>query len=413
MKKCYIFLVLLLAVFLLQAQNNKDKGIFKTNVPGYFSNVIIPSIESHDVKSKPAGPAKIYRLDVTGMAFPRNIPDYKPVWHNPPVSQGNTNTCWSYSTTSFFESEVYRLNKKQVRLSEMYVVYWEYIEKVKRYIRERGNSAIAEGSEGNAVSRIYKKYGIVPRDAYSGYLPGQVFPTHEKLIAEIRDYLENVKKTNQWNDEVIISTIKSILNYYMGIPPTTVSVAGKTMTPQDYLKNELKLNMDDYVDIISYKQQPFWKQVEYEVPDNWWHDASYYNMPLADYMQALKSAIKNGYSIAIGGDVSEPGFNSWEQVALIPDFDIPFEYINDDARQFRFGNETTTDDHGMHLVGYLEKDGHTWFLVKDSGSGSRNVGEASPTFGYYFFRDDYVMLKIMDFTVHKDAVKDYLAKFNK
>ena len=76
----------------------------------------------------------------------------------------------------------------------MYVVYWEYIEKVKRYIRERGNSAIAEGSEGNAVSRIYKKYGIVPRDAYSGYLPGQVFPTHEKLIAEIRDYLENVKK---------------------------------------------------------------------------------------------------------------------------------------------------------------------------------------------------------------------------
>ena len=133
------------------------------------------------------------------------------------------------------------------------------------------------------------------------------------------------------------------------------------MTPQDYLKNELKLNMDDYVDIISYKQQPFWKQVEYEVPDNWWHDASYYNMPLADYMQALKSAIKNGYSIAIGGDVSEPGFNSWEQVALIPDFDIPFEYINDDARQFRFGKRNH-NRRSWYAPGWLSRKRRTYLV---------------------------------------------------
>jgi bleomycin hydrolase len=96
---------------------------------------------------------------------------------------------------------------------------------------------------------------------------------------------------------------------------------------------------------------------------------------------------------------------------MIPSYDIPAEYINDDSRQFRFSNGTTTDDHGMHLVGYSEQNGVDWYLVKDSGSGSRNVGEGSETFGYYFFREDYVKLKMMDFMVHKDMIADYLPKF--
>jgi bleomycin hydrolase len=100
-------------------------------------------------------------------------------------------------------------------------------------------------------------------------------------------------------------------------------------------------------------------------------------------------------------------------VALIPTFDIPAEYINDNARQFRFSNGTTTDDHGMHLVGYCSKDGADWYLIKDSGSGSRNNDEKAPEFGYYFFRGDYIKLKMMSFLVHKDAVKELLGKFNK
>jgi bleomycin hydrolase len=128
-------------------------------------------------------------------------------------------------------------------------------------------------------------------------------------------------------------------------------------------------------------------------------------------METLKKVVRSGYTVSIGGDVSEPGFDRKTQCAVVPDFDIPSAYINDDARQFRFSNETTTDDHGLHLVGYLEKDGKDWYLIKDSGSGSRNNDLAAGEFGYYFFSDDYIKLKMMDFMVHKDAVKDLLEKF--
>jgi len=208
-----------------------------------------------------------------------------------------------------------------------------------------------------------------------------------------------------------MTTVKSIMNHYMGVPPSEVTINGQKVTPLQYLKEIIKINPDDYVDILSYTQQPFYKQVEYEVGDNWWHSSDYYNVPLDVFMAALKNAVRKGYTLAIGGDVSEPGFDRTTQCAVVPDFDIPSAYINDDARQFRFSNHTTTDDHGLHLVGYLEKDGKDWYLVKDSGSGSRNNDPNAKEFGYYFFSEDYVKLKMMDFMVHKDAVKDILAKF--
>jgi len=66
----------------------------------------------------------------------------------------------------------------------------------------------------------------------------------------------------------------------------------------------------------------------------------------------------------------------------------------------------------MHLVGYyIDKAKKWWFLIKDSSSGSRNIGEDKAEFGYYFFSDDYIKLKMMGFTVHKDALKKYIGKF--
>lgn len=407
MKSFISFLILsvIISTTVLNAQV-KNKGVFVEPKPGFYEE-IKKGIEEFNEQPSPL--KKVYRLDVTGMDIPKSVSEFKSFWHNEPVSQGNTGTCWSFSTTSFFESEVYRLTEKKVALSPIYTAYWEYVEKVKEYVRTRGKSLVDEGSEANAVTRIYKQYGIVPVDIYSGLLPGQKFHDHSKMIDEIRTYLKNVKETNAWDEDEVVRVIKSIMNYYLGEPPTEVVVDGKKYTPKEYLTNYLKLNPDDYVDVLSYMQKPYWEQVEYQVPDNWWHNKDYYNIPLDDFMKIIKHAIENGYTMAIGGDVSEAGYDSWSKCAIVPTFDIPSDYIDEYSRQFRFSNQTTTDDHGIHLVGYEVKNGVTWFLIKDSGAGSRNTGDK----GYYFYHQDYVNLKIMDFMVHKDMFKDYLSKFNK
>ncbi|MBN1950616.1 MAG: hypothetical protein JW801_05400 [Bacteroidales bacterium] len=419
MKQVFFFASALFLVTSAMAQKNVDKGIVKVYEKGkgfYYEsiltdvNAISDSIENEDKQ-----PFLLFLMDQSEMDLPSDPGLYQRVWTQPVESQGNAGTCWSFSTTAFYESEVYRLTGKQVEISEIYTVYWEYVEKARRYIEKRGNSLFAEGSEGNAVARIMKEYGAVPLEAYTGLTGNRKFHSHAAMFDEMEAFLKSLKANNAWNVEYGLETIRSIMNHYIGEPPVSFVVDGKTYTPQTYLNDYLKINPDDYVEILSYKQEPYWEQVEYKVPDNWWHSKEYYNVPLDVYMMLVKRSIKDGYTCSIGGDVSETGLSRLTNCALIPDFDIPSDYINEDARQFRFSNETTTDDHGMQLIGILENykgSGKDWYLIKDSSSGSRNVGEDDPSFGYYFFSEDYIKLKMMGFTIHKDAVKDILKKFN-
>jgi len=163
------------------------------------------------------------------------------------------------------------------------------------------------------------------------------------------------------NDELVCSTIKAIMNYYIGEPPVSVKVGDKTMTPVEYMTNVCKLNAEDYVNVMSLMESPYWNYAEYKAADNWWHSTDFANVPLDDFMTIIKNAIKNGYSMAIGGDVSESGINSYMGVMMIPTYDVPSQYIDENARQLRFSNGATTDDHAMHLVGYVEKTNGTWF----------------------------------------------------
>ncbi len=411
MKSTLLFLALFIGITAFAQMPKKDKGIFINYKPGYYQNYILKGIEDFDKKDEPSKPNRSFKIDLSGYDIPTSIDQFKKYWYNTPVSQGNTGTCWCFSTTSYFESEIQRLTKQEVKLSELYTVYWEYVEKAKGFVNTRGNSAFGEGSEGNAVTRIWKKYGVVPLSAYSGLKDGQTYHNHAKMFDEMDNFLKSIKASNNWNEDYVVSTIKSIMNYYIGEPPTKLKIDGKELTPVDYLNNVLKLKLDDYCDVMSLMQSPYYTKAEYEVTDNWWHNSDYYNLPLNDYMKVIKNSILSGYTIAVGGDVSEAGFIANSQVALVPSFDIPSEYIDESARQFRFSNNTTTDDHGLHIVGYFEKDGKDWYLLKDSGSGSRNVGKESKNFGFYFVSEDYIKLKMMDFMVHKDMMKDFLPKF--
>lgn len=387
----------------------KDKAVFEEKKDGYYQTDILTGIEKYDSSKEKNRKNFLFKLNMEGKNYPTNPAEYKTIWKNEVLSQGNTGTCWCFSTTSFYEGEVKRISGKEVKLSEMYTVYWEYVERAKYFVQHRGDMTLGEGSETNAVAKIMKQYGVVPASAYTGKLPGQEFHNHEVMFEEIHDYLRGVKSRNEWNENAVVMTVRGIMNHYMGEVPTSFQVDGKEYKPLSYMK-EIGIVPHNYVNFMSLMEKPYWTKAEYEVPDNWWKSNDYNNVPLDDYISLIKEASKNGYGISIGGDVSEAGFDKQSQVAVIPSFDIPSEYIDENARQMRFLNGATTDDHAMHLVGYKEHEGATWFLIKDSGSGSRNCGPKCDKFGFYFMHEDYIKLKMMSITLHKDAAKKLLTK---
>ncbi|UCD62553.1 MAG: peptidase C1 [Candidatus Zixiibacteriota bacterium] len=346
------------------------------------------------------------KCDLTGITMPESPDVFQSQFHFPPTRQYWTGTCWSFSTTSFLESEVARLHGRQVRLSEMHTVYYEWLDKTRRFVNERGKSRVTAGSESNAVFRVMKTYGAVPLDVYPGYISDPRHD-HEEMDDEIREFLRFVCGADQWDETQVIESVKLIMNKHMGRPPSSFEYEGKTYSPKTFLDEVLKLDFDDYVCIMSTLEFPFYTLGPFDVPDNWWFDSTYYNVPLDAWYDALKNAIKGGYTIALGGDISEAGLNGLMDAAIVPDFDIPQEYINQNSREYRMFAGSTTDDHGVHLVGYTELDGRDWFLVKESSK----RGHWGRHIGYMFYRDDYVRLKMMEFAVHKDAVGELLTRF--
>ena len=387
----------------LLAQEKRDGVVFSER-----KDAKLDAIKA-EVRKKEEPPAKKRMwVDFAAVDAPKAVSEFASVWHQPPVCQGLSGMCWCFSTTSFLESEAYRITKRELRLSSLHTVYWEHVEKARGWVRSRGTSVYGEGSQPAAVLRALREHGAVPAEAYTGLKEGKKDHDHEStLFAEIRAYLDGVKASGAWNEEAVVSTVRAILDHWLGAPPEKVVVGGEAMTPKEYLAKVVRLDPDDYVPLLSTMGAPYWEKAEYAVPDNWWHGKEYVNVPLDDFLGAVKKAVRGGFSVVVAGDMSEPGYSIGPPgIAVVPTWDVPSAYIDAPARQLRFENGATTDDHGLHLVGVTTRNGKDWFLVKDSWSSSFNNDHP----GYYFFHEDYVKLKMLALLVHRDAVKELLAR---
>jgi len=85
------------------------------------------------------------RFDFTGITKPASPEIFQTPFHFAPVGQDLTGTCWCFAGTSFLESEICRLTGLEIDLSEMYTVYYEYVEKARYFVQRRGDYDMGEG----------------------------------------------------------------------------------------------------------------------------------------------------------------------------------------------------------------------------------------------------------------------------
>lgn len=394
-------LVLLAAVLLAAACGSPDAA----------KSGPVPGQPKHDaavyIKGSPASAeADFLAVDLTGFEKPANPLEFTKFFHLPPVQQGDTGTCWSFAATSLLESELRRQGKPEVKLSELHTVYWEYVEKARRFVREKGNSFLGQGSEPNSALARIKQYGLVRGSDYTGLLDGRTAHDHRALFREFRDHLDGLAARGDWDEARALAGVRAILDRHLGRPPERIAVDGRSLTPLQYLA-ELGLVPDDYAAFVSFLYLPFYARGEFKVPDNWWRSADFHNLPLHEFSLAFLRALRKGFTATLAVDFTEPGYLGASDVAVVPTFDLPPSYIDQSSRELRFTNGTTTDDHAVHCVGYLESAKGNWFLIKDSWENAW-WGQAK---GYFFYHTDYLRLKALMFMVHKDAVKDVLEKF--
>ncbi|MDN3666993.1 C1 family peptidase [Algibacter miyuki] len=332
------------------------------------------------------------------------------------ISQGNTGTCWSFSTSSFLESEIIRITGKKIDLSEMYTVRNTYPKKAWNYIMRQGKTQFSDGGLAHDVLNSVKDHGLVPAFAFTGLEENATRHNHTEMLTVLRGllntYTKDVKKplSPKWKQ-----VTESVLDIYLGKNIETFNYEGVEYTPQSFLEFT-KINPEDYVSLTSFSHQPFYTNFILNIPDNF-SNGSFYNIPIEEMVKTVNNALKKGYTIALDCDVSEKTFTANPGMAIIPkdsNLDlkelteiVPEKEITQTYRQQEFENFNTTDDHLMHITGLVkDQKGNTYYKVKNSwGKNSERVRNE----GFIYMSEAYFKLKMISVTLNKNVLDNKFA----
>ena len=350
--------------------------------------------------------------------------------------QNRSGTCWAFSTLSFFESEILKKTGKTYDLCEMFITNKDYMERAELTVRMHGDSQFAQGGSAGDVLIVIKNHGICPENAMPapGTLQGDSLANFNEFFSVMEPYVGAVAKStakkisNQWK-----VGLQGIINAYLGECPEEFVYEGKKYTPKTFAAS-LGLDWNDYVSITSYTHHPFYTSFPVEVQDNWRWDRSY-NVPMDEMMQIIDNALKNGYTVAWGGDVSEDGFTRkglgiaydtkktqsltgsdaarWLKLTATEKknkldslgVNAPEIVPTQELRQERFDNWELTDDHGMHIYGLAkDQNGKEYYMVKNSW------GESGDYKGIWYMTKAFVAANTMDFLINKNAIPKDIRK---
>ncbi len=348
---------------------------------------------------------------------------FKTVLENPitPVkNQSRSGTCWSYATIGFIEAELLRTKGKTYDLSEMFVASKDYVDCAEYHVRMHGNSRFSEGGSADDVFEVIDRHGICPEDAMArpGSMIGDTLANFTEFFATLEPYVESIAKgnstklTTQWK-----VGLQGILDAYLGPCPERFTFEGKQYTPQSFAKM-LDINKRDYVSITSFTHHPFYEQFVIEAPYKWRPRPSW-NVTLDEMMATIDEALKQGYTVCWGGDVSEDGFTR-TGLGIAADIEHADDLTGSDAarwlkltkqekaealkqfgamtpelvptqelRQQRFDNWQSTYDHVMFIYGIAkDQNGREYYMVKNSW------GKTGQYAGIWYMSKAYIALNI-------------------
>ena len=329
---------------------------------------------------------------------------------NEVLSQGATGTCWSYSTTSFLESETFRLTGELHDFSEMASVRVNYPRKAATYLRYQGRHQFGPGALSHDVIDAIDVYGLLPAEVFDGQPGSSGRHDHGELDAALESMVQGALDQAGSLSSRFLASVESVLDTYLGALPDTFTYEGQTYTPASF-RDAMGIDPNAYVELASFTHVPLHEDFVLEVPDNF-SNGRYLNVTLDELVESTVRALESGYTVAWDADVSNAGFefrrgvafavedeealDDWEWGAEFPE---EFE-VTADQRQRAYEALSTTDDHLMHLVGLAKRkgDGQRFFILKNSWGQGNDFG------GRQFVSEAYFRMYTIGVMLHRDAL---------
>ena len=314
-------------------------------------------------------------------------------------NQKQSGRCWMFAALNLMEYKLCRkYNLKGFELSKNYTLFFDKLERCNyfldsiirtldedldgRLVSHILTDPMGDGGQWDMIKNIIKKYGLVPSYAMKESVNSSATANLNNYLTKIlRMYAKNLR--NSYKEEKDLEKLKKMQEEYMkkiydvlsislGTPPEKFDfevrnedeefISDKNLTPQEFLKKHVEVNLDDYISLINAptKDKPYFKSYTVDFLGNVMEldKVRYVNVPVEVMKDGILKQLKDGEPVWFGCDVAQFFYRKGANLDLstLKIFDLlNVEY--DLSKEERLDYKESLMTHAMVFVGcdYDEK----------------------------------------------------------
>ncbi|MDU5467536.1 MAG: C1 family peptidase [Peptoniphilus harei] len=308
-------------------------------------------------------------------------------------NQKQSGRCWMFAALNLMEYKLCRkYNLKGFELSKNYTLFFDKLERCNyfldsiirtldedldgRLVSHILTDPMGDGGQWDMIKNIIKKYGLVPAYAMKESVNSSATANLNNYLTKIlRMYAKNLR--NSYKEEKDLEKLKKMQEEYMkkiydvlsislGTPPEKFDfevrnedeefICDKNLTPQEFLKKHVEVNLDDYISLINAptKDKPYFKSYTVDFLGNVMEldKVRYVNVPVEVMKDGILKQLKDGEPVWFGCDVAQFFYRKGANLDLstLKIFDLlNVEY--DLSKEERLDYKESLMTHAMVFVG--------------------------------------------------------------
>ncbi|MFR6454125.1 C1 family peptidase [Peptoniphilus lacrimalis] len=263
------------------------------------------------------------------------------------ADQKKSGRCWMFAALNVMRYKLMEnYNLDDFKLSKNYTLFFDKLERANYFLNTILNTMdeevngrllshlmstdlLSDGGQWDMLKNIINKYGLVPEyamvESYNSSNTALLDEYLQKLLRndamELRRAHKNGKSSSELEKmvEAYVEEIFKVLCISLGTPPEKFDfecrdkdnkfISYKNISPQEFLKDHVKMNLDDYVSLINSptKDKPFYKSYTVKYLGNVLegHPVTYINLPIEELKKAVLNQLKDNEPVWFGCDVTQ------------------------------------------------------------------------------------------------------------
>lgn len=392
-------------------------------------NGILASAEDVDV---------LQRLSPANFAFSIDL-DSEAV-----ANQKQSGRCWMFAclnTLRFHIEKELDLPKGTFELSQAYLAFFNKLERAAWFLEHIVDTAdkdyddrevnwlisapMQDGGDWDMICALVKKYGVIPHQAMAETACTNATAELNTVLSHLlrQDAIELRTMAREGKDTTarqleMLDDVYRVLAVCFGEPPQKFDFqyqdakgayhADYDLTPLEFLKKYVKIDLDDYVGVINVPgdDKPYDRlyaiQDSDQIPER---PNLYLNVPMEDLKDLTIKMLKEGEPVWFGSDVLQhcdrnAGVMAQDLYDLESLFGVSFTM--DKAQRFALKESLPT--HAMVIAGVDLKDGKPTKWKIENSWGTENHGRKTGNNGYFVCDDWWFDNFVYEVAIRKDLL---------